>query len=68
MRRLRRRWLVNYRFSGGTGRIFMTTKRLFLSERLVKDMDAYLSGLPDTSQEVVTSVQPLGFTFIKGDN
>lgn len=61
--RLRRRWLVNYTFMGGTGRVFMTTRPRFFSERLVEDMDAWLRSDDPERGGTVTQARPMGVPF-----
>lgn len=54
-----RRWLVSYTFSGGTGRVFMTTDDVPITEELVKNMDKFIADEYDTVNPFVTNIIPL---------
>ena len=63
---LRRQWLVNYTFNGGTGRVFITSKRLRLTDRLILEMDEWLKiDDPTLKNPTVKSAVPIGWVYTK---
>jgi hypothetical protein len=50
----KQRWMVNYVFQGGTGRVFLTTDIVPLSEELVRNMDDWLRNNVDVINPYVS--------------
>lgn len=63
---LRRRWMVNYTFPTGNGRVFITTSRLRFTEAMVKEIDNWLAENVEVEGKIfMTSAHPLGIRFRK---
>lgn len=59
----RRRWMVVYSIPNGTGRIFMTSNDVPLSEELIVEFDEYIRENTSNPTAFVTAATPLEIVY-----